>query len=335
MDKARLTFLFHRYVENTCTEEEKAEFLRYVRDPHNEVLVKALMGILWKEITPQQITVDRSEEILATILGKHKSAFPVAERAGFPWLSVAASLLLMAVFAAGFIYYSGLEQSGPSAETSVKSPIPDSRFVKLADGSSVVLNKGSKLEYPDVFDDSVREVSLVGEGYFEIAHDAKRPFIVYTGKVRTTVLGTAFNIRAYPDQSDITVTVTRGKVKVSNNEKVLGIINPDQQITINTAQASAEQQAIDSHAVTAWMERDVFFDDVTIGQALEQLEKRFNIKVALENGDISGCRFTATFVQGEDIGQILRILCDFNNAKLVIKEPGSYAIEGGKCPVRE
>ena len=197
----------------------------------------------------------------------------------------------------------------------------------------MVLNGASKLEFPESFSHGVREVTLTGEAYFDITHDPMRPFVVHTGKVRTTVLGTAFNIKAYPEQSDITVTVTRGKVKVSDDKQVFGIVNPDQQITFNKNREVTEQKAVDSHEVTAWMEKDIYFDDITIDHAVAQLEKRFDVSITLTNSKINDCKFTATFVRGEDLEQILRILCDFNNATLVANGNNSFEIQGGICPL--
>src|SRR5688572_8298430 len=108
----------------------------------------------------------------------------------------------------------------------------DPQFLRLPDGSTVLLNEGSKLEYPITFSGDTREVFLQGEGYFDIQHNPSKPFVVKTANVTTTVLGTAFNVKAFPSEKHITVTVTRGKVKVSKDEKVLGVITHDQQITI-------------------------------------------------------------------------------------------------------
>jgi ferric-dicitrate binding protein FerR (iron transport regulator) len=87
------------------------------------------------------------------------------------------------------------------------------QLINLPDGSKVVLNANSKLEYPPGFSNNTREVYLDGEAYFDIAHDPGKPFIVHTGSISTRVLGTAFNINAYRSQQFVEVTVTRVKWK--------------------------------------------------------------------------------------------------------------------------
>jgi ferric-dicitrate binding protein FerR (iron transport regulator) len=289
------------------------------------------MDGLWQDVSGKKIPDARAEYILNEILERDQSVSFDSHRSYFPWIKIAASLLLIVLFS-GVLYYYWYPSFSENQQIAESSSAVVPNFIALPDGSTVVLNAGSALDYPMVFSGKAREVSLNGEAYFDIAHDNEHPFIVHTGKLTTTVLGTAFNIRAYADQSDIIVTVTRGKVKVSDDKKVLGIINPDQQITFNRSQEQTEQKVVDVQSVTSWMEKDIYFDDITIGHALVQLEKRFGISIRLSNENIRNCRFTATFVKGEDIGQILRILCDFNNATLVDAGDRRFIIDGGECP---
>jgi len=334
MDSSRLTFLFYRYINQTCTNEEESEFLSYVNDSRHDKHLKDLLDKLWTEVDNINIPADRSELMLQHILAPDIMV-PGAGHSGgsLLWLRIAASLLLITLCGGAFFYLRGNGIVDESAALEIESYHHEQpRYVKLPDGSSVILNEGSHLEYGDPFDGKSRQVSLVGEAFFDIAHDAERPFVVHTGKLMTTVLGTAFNIRAYPDQSDIVVTVTRGKVKVSDDKKVLGIINPHQQITFNRLREYADQKVVDSHTVTAWMEKDIFFDDITMGDAIEQLQKRFGVAITLANEKITTCRFTAAFVKGEDLAQILQIVCDFNNATLS-KDASGFIIQGGECPL--
>jgi ferric-dicitrate binding protein FerR (iron transport regulator) len=333
MDRSRLAFLFHRYVNNSCTSAEKEEFFDLVSNARHDTTLTELIDRLWADAPEKEIDDARAHFILNQVLRSDENVVAIDRRVYPLWRKIAASLVLIILAGGAAFYYSATEQTAPGQITSDELHEALPQYIELPDGSSVVLNAGSKLDYPTAFSGDDRHVSLTGEAYFDIAHDASRPFVVQTGKLRTTVLGTAFNIKAYPDQTDITVTVTRGKVKVSDDKKVLGIINPDQQLTFNRNLNHMEHKMVDTHSVTAWMEKDIFFDDITTGQALDQLEKRFGINITLTNKTITDCRFTATFVSGEDIGQILRILCDFNNASLLENGSRDFIIEGGECPL--
>jgi ferric-dicitrate binding protein FerR (iron transport regulator) len=122
-------------------------------------------------------------------------------------------------------------------------------------------------------------------------------------------------------------------VQVSDDKNVIGIINPNQQITFDTHQWDAAPITVDTNEATAWMEKDIFFDDITLGQAIDQLENRFDLSIDVENERLANCRFTATFVKGEDLRQILTILCEFNSATLKEKTAGGFVIKGGECPL--
>jgi ferric-dicitrate binding protein FerR (iron transport regulator) len=210
------------------------------------------------------------------------------------------------------------------------------QFIRLPDGSTVLLNTGSTLDYGVAFNDNnLREVHLKGEAFFNIRHDARRPFVVHTGAISTTVLGTAFNVKAYPEQGDITVTVSRGKVKVSNDSRVLGIITPNQQITFHKQTLTAAQQAVKSSDVTAWVTKDIYFEDVSMADAMLQLQERFGVTIQFDNEQARACRFTATFVEGEDLYQILDVICEFNKAKYRTSASGVIAIYGDGCTVKK
>lgn len=328
MDNVRLTFLFYRYVNKTCSEAERKELLRLLSDPAHDAQAKALMGELWSHLPQGDLSFSASERILEKILiGESRTKRPPFHL----FYRIAASVIFI-LLSVGAIYYFGHMDS--RADYAVQTKNADKsllRFIELPDGSTVILNAGSRLHYPEFFTDKIREVSLEGEGYFDIISDPSRQFIVHTGKITTTVLGTAFNIRAYPDQKNITVTVRRGKVQVSNEKSVIGIINRNQQITFNTRDEHVAQTTVKSHEVTAWMEKDIFFDDITLGQAIDQLEKRFGQSIDVKNEPLSRCRFTGTFVKGESLKQILTVLCEFNNASLIETATGGFVIEGGQC----
>jgi ferric-dicitrate binding protein FerR (iron transport regulator) len=330
MDSSRLTFLFYRYVENTCTEAERAEFFQIVDDPAHADRIKPLMDALWHEVPGRSLSYGKSERIINDILDTSTRQVDSVSAASFPWLKIAAAFTLIAV-CTGWFFLSNTKDNAPDGIETVANA-NEARYIQLPDGSSVILNAGSTLEFPESFNEKVREVYLAGEGYFDITHDPSREFIVHTGKLKTTVLGTAFNIQAYSGQGNITVTVTRGKVRVSDDKKDFGIVNPNEQITFDSGHNFERQVITDSHTVTAWMEKDIYFNDVTLQQVVDQLEKRFGKEIEITNDQIKNCRFTATFIKGEDIEQMLRIICEFNGAAFEKNLAGEFEIKGGECP---
>lgn len=332
MDNARLAFLFKQYTEQKCTKEERLELMQLIQKPAYDENLKVLMDEVWHDLHEEKnLPSNRAEKILAEILHSNR-IIPIHRRKTIPvWQSVAAAVIL-ALLATGALYF--YEPAGKSSLTAADQlkPVNEHKFIKLPDGSTVILNEGSQLEYPESFDNkTTRDVTLTGEGYFDVKSDPSKPFIVVTGKIKTTVLGTAFNIKAYPDEHQVTVTVTRGKVKVSDDRNVIGIISPNQQITYNEESNQARRYDVDSERIIAWREKDIFFDDLTMGEAAKELERRFDVSITFDNSKIQNCRFTATFVRGEDLEQILNVICEFNDATFANDGSGKVRINGKGC----
>ena len=111
---------------------------------------------------------------------------------------------------------------------------------------------------------------------------------------------------------DITVTIKRGKVKVSDQNKILGIITPNQQIIYNKKKVSSILKIVDSDSYLDWKEYDLLFDNLTITEAAELLEERYKVKITISDQSIGSQRFTATFPKNESFEQALKSICVFN-----------------------
>ncbi|HEY8933981.1 MAG TPA: FecR domain-containing protein [Cyclobacteriaceae bacterium] len=340
MPDSRLKILFQRYIDETCSEHELEELMMLIRKSSSEDEVKLLMDEVWSDLSPekhQQLTSLQSDAILNKILPTlNEKIYHTKVQTSFPWFKVAASILLLIVATGIFYYYNHAISPAPTKSLSttsaqLSSPI-EHEYIKLPDGSTVILNNNSTLDYDESFDNkSTRSVTLHGEGYFDIRHDPSKPFIVNTNNLKTTVLGTAFNIKAYSTDHNITVTVLRGKVKVENEKAVIGIITPNEQIIFDTQKYEGYHQIVNGKESVAWTEHDMFFDNVTVEEAVQKLKERFKVNISIDNDQIKTCRFTATFVRGENLDQILSVLCEFNNAQYRRDDNGNIIIKGRGC----
>lgn len=206
----------------------------------------------------------------------------------------------------------------PAGNKGAEAVLPDhqkeNRVIFLPDGSKVILSAGSKLNYPSSFDGmDKREVFLDGEAFFDIRHNSSRTFVVHTGSLTTVVLGTAFNIKAIPGEKDIIVTVKRGKVRVSDNNKVLGVITPNQQITYNRQKIISVVSAISNESYLDWQDKDLLIDNLTISEAARLMEERYKIKIVINDPEVESLRFTTTFPRNEKLEQTLNSICFFNS----------------------
>lgn len=326
MDKTRFSYLFHQYVKQQCSPTEYREFLQAVIAAKNEEQLRDLLSSMWENASStDKLDAQQKEKILSQILQSEAIKYRKS------WIYKIAASIIFILLSGAIVLLTFDHQKNIESTASLEVPVNENKRIELPDGSIVWLTVGSSLDFPSTFNTHSREVYLIGEGYFDIRHDIQKEFIVHTGDLKTTVLGTAFNIRAYDSDRSITVTVTRGKVKVSDETQVFGIISRDQQITFDKAQHKVEQRAVKSDGYVAWAERDILFDDLTLEEAVYQLEKRFNISIDFSNPETKKCRFTATFANDESIQQILDVICEFHGVSYTKKEENKYTITGKGC----
>ena len=327
MDRNIIEALLDRYLKGETSQEENEiveNWLEKNNNAHSE----------W-----QFFNQSRKNQWLAEVLGEiqnsiqaTKSKVVVIPKRNHLWRRLAAVAAVLAICFTLYLEWPALQSLVHSTQlTALTVPLNQQKQIKLADGSKVWINSNSQLKYPQQFNGKTREVYLSGEAYFDIKHDAGKPFIIHTGKVITTVLGTAFDIKEDKISHTVVVTVTRGKVSVANGDRQLGIITPNQQISYNLLDSKSTQTEVDAKQAIAWQKTDLHFEDITFAEAALELEERFNVKINFSNDKIKDCRFTGTALKGEKLDKILKVICAFNNATYQTKSDGSIVINGSGC----
>jgi len=307
MDKNYFIKLLHKYLDGNLTNEEQRFLISYYNLFQNEPDVMEVLNIEEKEELKNDIKsaiwnhISEEEQAVSKIKFINKRFVKLA----------AAAVVFIMFLASVFILFNRPSENPQPEPLAVHKK--ENRVIFLPDGSTVILSAGSKLNYPSSFDGlEKREVFLDGQAFFDIKHNASRPFIVYTGKLKTEVLGTAFDIKAIPGEADITVTVTRGKVKIMDQDKVLGVITPNQQITYSKEKVSAVTKTINIDSLLNWKEQDLRCDNLTVAEAAELLEGRYHVKIIISDQSITSQRFTTIFSKSDSFEQVLKSICVFN-----------------------
>ncbi len=203
----------------------------------------------------------------------------------------------------------------------------------LPDGSQVWLNSDSKLSYGARFNDTIREVLLEGEAYFDVIKDKNRPFVVMTNALNIRVLGTTFNIKSYAQDATIETTLIRGMIEVrKNNEPATKkiVLTPNEKLIYNKSEAllvrpNNEQNTIakklealsittlsknipdSSRVETAWIYGRLVFDGDSFVTLAEKMERWYNIKITIQNQSISNNRFSGVF-EKENVEEAFKAL---------------------------
>lgn len=188
--------------------------------------------------------------------------------------------------------------------------------VILPDKTQVLMNADSRLTFPDRFDGAERVVRLVGEAFFTVTKDIHHPFIVESEKIRTHVLGTEFNLRAYPN-SNPHVTLVSGQVKVDNlqNNQSL-MMKPGQDVTIN-GKSSFDVSSVDTEYYVQWKEGFFYFDNVPLVEVLKELGRWYNVDIQITDNSLMSYRLHFIADRGASIAQVVDNLNGFSYLKVV------------------
>ncbi len=233
------------------------------------------------------------------------------------WMTKAAAILLLPVLT--FLLYilynptiisskknnSGLDTIEVIASAGART------IVELSDGTEVNLNYGSKIKYPRVFNENTRELILSGEGFFNVSHDPKHPFIVKTKQINIKALGTKFNVLTYPENNKVETTLIEGKVVLEQSNKngiskSIGSLIPGEHVNYNSITGEISTSTGNVEKYIAWKDGILFFDNAGISEVAERLGRMYNVEIKVAD-EIKDYTYTVKFVD-ESLSQILDLL---------------------------
>jgi transmembrane sensor len=190
----------------------------------------------------------------------------------------------------------------------ISTPPGQRTLVSLQDGSKVWLNASTTLRYPSNLGNGNRHVALDGEAYFEVKHDAQHPFTIATNKAKVSVLGTKFSVFAYKENSNFSVSLLEGSVRVSKNGDATHVyqLMPNQKFSL--CEGNVQMSFLENQDFLLWKDGIYSFDDVRFTQIVEKLELYFDIKIILKNTKLANYRFSGKFRQRDGVENILKTL---------------------------
>ncbi len=227
----------------------------------------------------------------------------------------------------------GIKVDGSSASVTrwktIRTPRGKVYKVILPDKTQVLMNADSRLSFPDRFEGSERVVKLEGEAFFTVTKDTYHPFIVESEKIRTHVLGTEFNFRAYPN-SNPHVTLVSGQVKVDNlmNHQTL-MMKPGQDVTINQ-ERGFDVSTVDTEYYVQWKEGFFYFDDLPLVEVLRELGRWYNVDIQITDNSLMSYRLHFIADRGANIDQVVKNLNGFSY--LSVENNGECIVVSKKIP---
>ena len=207
------------------------------------------------------------------------------------------------------------------AYNTLSIPLGAEYCVMLPDNTKVFLNSGSELRYPVAFNNNSREVFLQGEAYFEVQKDSTKEFIVHTDQMKIRVLGTSFNVKAYPEQDMIATTLTEGKIQISCDSQLYNIV-PGMQLTYHKRNRETNIQEVDTELYTSWKNGYYKFEEMPLEEIMSTLSRWYNLEIFYQSPAKKMIIFTGQLKRYDDVTQLLRKFEETHEVEFLIN---------GKC----
>lgn len=330
MEKNRFWELLAKVQSGEATPEEQLELSQHLSASPGDLDVVKQIDACWELPMPAASAPSTDEIAIAwsSVRSKIAGQQPSVEKQGD--VKKIRRMIRYAVAAAiiatvGICLWNVLQVSAPPAapQKNIVSTRNGSKSkVELPDGTQVWLNVGSRIKYDENYGKSHREVILSGEAYFDVAHDANLPFVLHTGKMDVKVLGTVFNVKAYPGDATTEAALIKGSIEVTfpgrPQEKL--ILKPHDKISIankeiNMAEDTVVRQTYANTRVrpaivvstiqyepvssaiieTAWVNNKLIFRGKTFEELARDIERWFNVTVEVQDSSILSKKFTGTF----------------------------------------
>lgn len=326
--------ILEKYLNGTCTPEEH----KAVEEWYFQLGSHEPMAFDQEEF--------RDRELFQKIQGRmEKSLSPVEPLfRGRPKRNkrVVVMLTVFLILATGsFLYFTqGGTRVDPGTGRTVRLMLdnnsPSVTQQSLPDGSTVWLSPQATLEYTSSENSNARSVAFSGEAFFEVAKDSLHPFIIRTGDMETRVIGTSFNLLALPESKSFKVSVVTGKVQVSvkNEQGILQsiLLLPSQQASFNLMSKELVYNDISERdlKIEYWKPFTLNFEDATMSEVKEELEKAFNVKIVFPNSSLSKCKIRVNFYNYK-LPQVMDILEKILDVECKLGEDNILTIAGEGC----
>lgn len=243
--------------------------------------------------------------------------------------------MIVMVMGIGFATYKVIQTPEKQVETPIKMAFAETEahpvnftVVTLPDGSTVKMNASTRIDYPERFSADIRKVKLSGEAFFQVTRDTLRPFIIETENASVEVLGTSFNVSAYPVSGLVEVNVKTGKVKLTQrtggkSDQKTAILPAGERGWLKVNSGEMGHYEVLSPNYSAWITKEINFQRTPLAQAFSVLENTYHVTIKMDNAEIGKILYTANFANLK-LDYIIEVIA--RTHKLKVKRAGDEII---------
>lgn len=303
MDKRDIKNVLFVYFNGMIPEKYKSFVQQWLVSDYEKEEKELEIRELWENINIDDESLD-TYEALDRVLVKYRRRRRLTI---FCRCAAVASLLVVGSLC---VYYFMGRQATFEEPHMVTCCVPKGHVstITLADGTKITVNAGSVIRYPDKMVGSTRDVYLSGEALFDVTHDANHPFTVHANGINIEDLGTRFNIRAY-DTLSVTTTLIEGSAQVYRSASEPAVeLSPNEQAVYTRADHKIRVNQVDAADYTLWTEGEMSFDQCSLGEILQSLERKFNVIIKPDKHLNLDSLYTLYIYKDESIDDVMRLL---------------------------
>lgn len=319
--------LIEHYSKKTIGSEDLTELLIWVESnqENQQIFRKTLRAFEAADYSLNKpVNQQKSWSAIQQHIEDSGQQSPVIKKINYrSYFTIAAAIVVIALLPT--LYFNSFHHKKIEAVAyhEIYNPRGQKRLVTMPDGSNIYLNGDSKIRYALNFNTGKRVVYLSGEAFFDVQHRSKQPFIVNTGKINTTVLGTSFNINAYPSLTNVTITVQTGKVGVLYKNKgqtaPVQFLLPNEQLYIDKNNGQATKKYVNAVDFDSWREYKIFFHDKSLSEIAEVIAREYDLDIEIKSEALKRVKLTAKFDKCS-VKQIMEVIAKLSDSKYTIYE---------------
>jgi transmembrane sensor len=371
MKEERIWLLLSLQLSGEATPAELEELSTLLQQYPDEGMKAAILQNIWQQHTQsvraanrtmsfnkhlQRLSNHLSEPVLQfenSVVESEQDTQPATEAVShkYRWLWVGSSIAASIIIFFLFFFQDKIKELPPPklATNTVSTKAGSKSRIQLPDGTQVWLNADSKIEYNETFSGKYREVKLTGEAYFDVVKDKSRPFIIHTNSIQVKVLGTAFNVRSYPNEKTTETALIRGSVEITlnghadnkiilkPNEKL--VVNNNSAVEINTGRDTLKKELNEpimtlgnvhldktEKAVyeTMWVKNKLAFENEPFDRIVAEIERWYDVEITVKKESVKTERFRGIF-ENKTLAEVLEAL--------QISGQFQYQIKDGKVTI--
>jgi len=301
--------------EKDCTSLELSAFKNWLSNPETQSEVESWLSEHWAS-SPEIDSITLIETIFKQIQEFEEERQP---NSGFSIGRIlkiyqkVAAFLLIPIIGLGIIYWISQYNQSAGQYTETIAPRGQKSQIVLADGTKVWLNSDTKIKYPGNFSKNQRDVYLDGEAFFEVSKNEHQPFVVHTSLVNVKVLGTKFNVKAYPEENQVETSLFEGKINLLMNNSSSGSpvekeVKPGESFVYSKADHQLVANKFPQDEINGWKKNQLIFKDDTFSNLVKKVERWYDVKVVYDEKQFNDRRLTVELNEGERLDRLMNII---------------------------